>query len=134
MNRKNITIATLLVAIASGCATNPNKISAAYVSPSRYKDWTCDQIDVERTHIEDRCNVLYGQLKKEASGDAWQMGVGAVLFWPALLALEGGDGPEATEYSQLKGEYEALRKTGVSKECDTVFQSDLKDLAKPAKK
>ena len=30
-----------------------------------------------------------------------------------LLALEGGDGPEAVEYARLKGEYEALRQSAV---------------------
>lgn len=121
----------ILAAIAlCACATNPNKISAAYVSPGKYRGWNCGQIDAERAHIEERTTVVYNQLKKESKGDAWQMGIGVVLFWPALLALEGGDGPEATEYSQLKGEYEALRKTSVSKECDAEFQTDLKDLAK----
>jgi len=133
MRFKHLVFSVVIAVVASGCATNPNKISAAYVSPARYKDWKCDEIDVERAHIEDRCNVLYAQLNKDAKGDAWQMGIGAVLFWPALLALEGGDGPEATEYAQLKGEYEALRKTSVSKRCDAEFQSDLKNLAKPKK-
>ena len=43
------------------------------------------------------------------------MGVGLLLFWPALFALEGGDGPEAAEYARLKGEYEALRQAAVMK-------------------
>lgn len=45
------------------------------------------------------------------------MGVGLVLFWPSLFFLEGGDGPEAAEFSQLKGEFEALRQNSVQKEC-----------------
>jgi hypothetical protein len=34
-----------------------------------------------------------------------------------LFFLEGGDGPEAAEYAQLKGEYEALRTAAVEKKC-----------------
>lgn len=45
------------------------------------------------------------------------MGIGLILFWPALFALEGGDGPEAAEYAQLKGDYEALRETSIVKNC-----------------
>jgi hypothetical protein len=51
------------------------------------------------------------------------MGIGLVLFWPALLFLEGGDGPEATEYANLKGEYEALRENSVSKKCGFTSRS-----------
>ena len=46
------------------------------------------------------------------------MGVGLVLFWPTLFFLEGGDGPEASEYTQLKGEFEALRTNSVQKKCE----------------
>ena len=67
-------------------------------------------------YIGERTNRLYSQLKKEANNDVWQVGAG-IFIWPVFLALEGGDGPNATEYSQLKGEYEALRHTMISKKC-----------------
>ena len=51
------------------------------------------------------------------------MGVGLVLFWPALFFLEGGDGPEAAEYAQLKGDFEALRSASVAKSCSISAQS-----------
>ena len=56
------------------------------------------------------------------------MGIGMLVFWPALFALEGGDGPGATEYARLKGEYEAVRSTSVLKECGLRFQDDLADV------
>jgi len=46
------------------------------------------------------------------------MGIGLVLFWPALFFLEGGDGPEAAEYTRLRGEVDAMRRVAVLKECD----------------
>jgi len=100
-----------------GCASNPNKIDTAYVSPLKYKDYDCDQIALEMDYVGNRTTELYHRLKKERNADNWQMGLGLVLFWPALFFLEGGDGPEATEYAQLKGEYEALRENSVSKRC-----------------
>jgi hypothetical protein len=51
------------------------------------------------------------------------MGVGLVLFWPALFFLEGGDGPEAAEYAQLKGEFEALRENSIQKKCGIESKS-----------
>jgi acetyl-CoA carboxylase carboxyl transferase subunit alpha len=44
------------------------------------------------------------------------VGVGMILFWPALFAL-GGTKQQEAELSRLKGEYEALSAAGVSKKC-----------------
>ena len=122
------------IVIASGCASDPKKISAAYVSPAQYRGWDCDQITDESAHIERRSIELYQSLKKDADADKWQMGVGLILFWPALFALEGGDGPEAAEYSRLKGEYEALRTVSVEKRCDYRHRNDLKDVIEEKEK
>jgi len=51
------------------------------------------------------------------------MGVGLLLFWPTLFALEGGDGADAAEYGRLKGEFEALRQTSTQKNCSIAMQS-----------
>ena len=101
MKTSNLAVA-FSAAIIVGCASNPDKIDAAYVSPLKYKDYDCDQIAMEMDYIGQRTTKLYARLKKERSKDNAQMGVGLVLFWPALLFLEGGDGPEAAEFSQLK--------------------------------
>tara|TARA_B100000886_G_scaffold256108_1_gene181454 strand:+ start:301 stop:771 length:471 start_codon:yes stop_codon:yes gene_type:complete len=116
MNIKSVISLPLVVAILlSGCATKPSEIGASYVSPYKYKDYDEEQIIMEMDHVGRRTNELYYSLKKEASGDTAQMAVGLLLFWPALLFLEGGDGPEAAEYARLKGEYEALRTVAVQR-------------------
>ena len=104
--------------IIVSCASQPESMEAAYVSPLKYKDYDCDQIMMEMNYVSDRTVTLYERLNKKADDDAVQMGVGLVLFWPALFFLEGGDGPEASEYTQLKGEFEALRDVSVQKKCD----------------
>ena len=111
---KLITI-LLTFAFISSCATNPDNIQASYVSPLKYRNYDADQIILEMDYVGQRTQELYQRLKKKATGDKWKTGIGLVLFWPALLALEGGDGPEATEYARLKGEYEALRQAAVQK-------------------
>ncbi len=115
MYKKLVTV--IAATIVVGCATNPDKISTAYVSPLKYRNYDCDQVAIEMDHVSRRTTDLYFSLKNEADADAAQMGVGLVLFWPTLFFLEGGDGPEAAEYAQLKGEYEALRTTAVEKKC-----------------
>ena len=113
-------LATLLV----GCATAPEKLGATYVSPLQYKDYTCDQIGMEMQRVSRRVAVLRGTLDKEASTDAAQMGIGLILFWPALFFLEGGDGVQAAQYSQLKGEFEALEQVAIQKSCSIKVQTD----------
>jgi len=106
----------------TACASSPDKMTAVDVSPYTYQNYDCDQLAAEGDRVQRKVETLYAQLKKEASADAWQMGVGLVLLWPVLFALEGGDGPEAVEYRQLKGEYEAIRKVSIQKKCGLEFE------------
>ena len=121
--KSNHFVITCIVLVLFGCASNPDKIDAAYVSPLIYKDYDCDQIAIEMDHVNNRTTDLYHRLKKERNADNWQMGIGLVLFWPALFFLEGGDGPEAAEYAHIKGEYEALRENSVTKKCNIIKSS-----------
>ena len=125
-------IIALLILLLVGCASSPDKIDAAYVSPLKYKDYDCDQLAMEMDYIGQRTTKLYQRLKKESNTDNWQMGVGLVLFWPTLFALEGGDSPEASEYAQLKGEFEACRATSVQKKC-TIASKSPDEIIKEAK-
>ena len=119
-----LSLATLSAAVlVTGCASNPDSINATFVSPLKYANYDCNQIAQEMGYLEQRTNVLYQNLQRKRTNDNWAMGVGMVLFWPALFALDGGDGPEATEYAQVKGEYEALRQNSVEKSCNINMQS-----------
>ncbi|HET6629716.1 MAG TPA: hypothetical protein VFG91_08065 [Woeseiaceae bacterium] len=89
----------------------------------KYRDYDCDQIALEMDYVGQRTNKLYARLKSERTADNVQMGVGLLVFWPALFFLEGGDGPEAAEYAQLKGEYEALRENAVQRKCAITSKS-----------
>lgn len=125
-----------------GCATQPDKIQSSYVSPLTYKDFDCDQIALEMDHVSHKTGELYTQLKQKADDDAAQMGIGIVLFWPALFFLEGGDGPEAAEYARLMGSYDALHTNAVQKNCllaslppspqEVIAQKKLEEKAKKA--
>ena len=108
----------LSAALLASCSTNPNKIDAAYVSPLKYRDYDCAQIAMEMDYVGQRTTKLYQRLKADNTADKWQAGVGLLLFWPSLLLVEGGDGPEAAEYAQLKGEFEALRDNSVQRKCN----------------
>jgi hypothetical protein len=61
-----------------------------------------------------------GQQKKEATKDAVALGVGLVLFWPALFFMIGSD--KKIELGRLKGEYDALEQTEIKKDCTIAAQ------------
>lgn len=124
MNNKKI-IATMVSAsfLVAGCASSPDKITAQSVSTLPYEQHNCNQIGAEVDRVNKRVSELHGNLDKKANGDAAQMAIGMVLFWPALFFLEGGDGPEAAEYGRLKGERDALEKVAIQKECGIAFQT-----------
>lgn len=119
---KILVSATLLVTFALsncmlGCASQPDKLQSQYVSPLQYQDYDCEQIEQELETVSNRVATLYTDLKKLADGDSAQAAIGAVIFWPALFFLEGGDGPEANEYSRLLGEKAALDEIAIHKKC-----------------
>ena len=115
-------LALIGILVLTGCASQPTKIAAQDVSPLLYKDYDCDQLVAESHRISRRVHTLHAQLKSTADADAAQMGIGLVLFWPTLLFLEGGDGPEAQEYARLKGERDAIETVSIQKKCGIEFK------------
>lgn len=104
----------------SACASKPDNLTTSYVSPMRFNQYDCNQLYQEMDYVSQRTLELYHSLNRKANADTAQMTVGLILFWPTLFFLEGGDGPEASEYSRLKGEYEALRKSSIQKKCENA--------------
>lgn len=100
----------------TGCASASKDVASAYTSPLIYKTYDCEQIQMESSRIQSRVVDLGGRLDKAAQNDAALVGVGAILFWPALFALGGNKGLES-EYGRLKGEHEALQQAMVTKKC-----------------
>ncbi len=106
----------MLLGMVPGCASPPERIDAAYVSPLLYQNYDCDQITGELIRISRRVERLQGKLRKTANFDKAQT-LGGVLFFPVWFWLEGGDGPEAHEYARLKGEFNALRRVSIQQKC-----------------
>ncbi len=99
-----------------GCATPSEKISATYVSPFQYQGYSCKQIRMELIRVNRKILEITGQQDREADKDAAVLGIGMILFWPALFFMIGEDKKE--ELARLKGEYEALESMAMQKECD----------------
>jgi hypothetical protein len=112
----NPSVAILAALSLAGCATQPSQVVATYVSPSTYSSYSCKQIISERNRIVQKVDELSGVQKKKADNDAAAMGIGIVLFWPALFALGGGSDVEP-QLASMKGNYDALTAAGTQKNC-----------------
>ncbi len=98
-------------------------MQSAYVSSTQYASLDCQQLGAELTRVSRREIELYGQLKKMADNDEAQMGIGLILFWPTLFFLEGGDGPQAAEYTRVKGEGDAVEQVMIQKSCEQALMA-----------
>ena len=120
MKNKLVVLAfsVVLVVLLSACASKSDKIDASYVSPLAYSDHNCHQIKQELLRVNRKVLEVTKTQDKIASNDSVAMGVGLVLFWPALFFIEGSD--KSDELARLKGEYEAIEQTAIQKGCDVA--------------
>ncbi len=82
----------------------------------QYDGYKCKQIAMEMQRVSTRVTELGGLQKKAANNSDVAMGVGLVLFWPALFFLDSHSA-QAAEYGRLKGEFNALEQAGIQKNC-----------------
>jgi hypothetical protein len=115
------TIAFATALLLAACARQPEEISTTFVSPHYYRSHNCKQLEVEARQVARRAGEIHGELAETADADAAQMGIGLILFLPALLLLEGGDDMQAAQYSRIKGESSAIEKVAIEKGCPITF-------------
>jgi len=112
---KKVSVITAILFFMAGCATTPANIKPAYVSPLKYSNYNCEQIQQEYNRLNQKLTELTQKQEKSANIDAAAMGIGMILFWPALFFLIGGD--HETELAQLKGDYEAIEMIAIGNKC-----------------
>jgi hypothetical protein len=100
----------------AGCAKSSGEIRGAYVSPIQYQNYSCQQIGAELQRVSARANEAAGVQDDKADNDALVTAAAIVVFWPAAFFV-GGDGQTAAELARLKGEFEALERAGIEKNC-----------------
>lgn len=114
---QKITATTAAISlILGGCATASSDIASTYTSPIQYQGHDCEQLIAESRRIQARVTQLGGRLDEAASNDKAIMGIGLVLFWPALFAL-GGTKQQEADYARLKGEHDAVQEALIAKKC-----------------
>ena len=121
MMRSKFVMAALAIALVSGCATRPENIASAHVSTSGYNNMNCSQLRNEAAEVSNAAMSASAMQQKKATGDAVAMGVGLVLFWPAVFFI-GGDGAQSAEVARLKGEMNAIQTVARRKGCPINLQ------------
>ena len=113
---RSIALISCSAFLLASCASSSENISAQYVSNAQYNSYDCDQLGEEMSRVSARVSEVSGKQDDSATADAVSMGVGLVLFWPALFFLAATD-DQKEELGRLKGEYEALQRVSTQKKC-----------------
>jgi hypothetical protein len=115
-------------AVLAGCATAPDKVTASYVSPEQYADFSCRQIREEMIDISQQVGGIADAQGADRRRDAVALTVGLVVFWPALAFMTEGDHKQ--ELAGMKGQYEALKQAAIRKDCASLNDELAKDQAR----
>jgi len=114
-------ICALGAVMVAGCASSSGDIRPAYVSSLSYQHLSCQQIAAEAERVSRRASEVAGVQDGNRTNDALLTAGAVVLFWPAAFFIKG-DGQTAAELARLKGEFEALEKVGIEKNCGLQVQ------------
>jgi hypothetical protein len=98
----------LAAALATGCATRSVDVVATPANPADFNGWSCGRIHDEMDAVQQRAVDLSWTVDERAGQHVVALGIGLVVFWPALLAMRP-DGADAQALAVLKGRFEALQ-------------------------
>ena len=110
-NLKTIILVLTPMAMLSGCfnmPTPPSQITGSYTSSIKYENFKCSRLAVEINSLARRENQLIIAQEQRINTSETQ------AFW---WGFGQGDGIEASELANVKGEKEAVRKAMEVKKC-----------------
>jgi hypothetical protein len=116
-----VLVAGVCALAVSGCAKDASEVGATYISPILYENYTCPQLAEEATRVSSRAAQAAGVQDQRATGDKVAMGVGLIVFWPALFFTKGND-ENTAELARLKGQMDAIEQASIKKRCGITFQ------------
>ena len=100
--------ATILVSGCMNMPTPPSQITGAYTSGLKYEEYSCSQLATGLASLARRENQLVAAQEQRIKTSQMQ------AFW---WGYGQGDGIEASEIANVKGEKEAIRKAVDTKKC-----------------
>jgi hypothetical protein len=106
----------VVIVLLAGCATRSGDVQPRPGDPATYAGWDCDRLFDEIDLVQQRAAEVAYAVDARVGNNMIALGLGATVFWPALLAMRG-DGPEAEQLAELKGRYDALRVAARRQSC-----------------
>ncbi|MEE8334028.1 MAG: metal ABC transporter ATP-binding protein [Alphaproteobacteria bacterium] len=106
--------------VLAGCASSSENIQASYVSPLKYNSYTCPQMGEEYARVLGKSMQVNKRQDDTAGNDSVAMGVGLVLFWPALFFIASDDQKE--DVANMKGNLNAIEEISIKKNCSQLSQ------------
>lgn len=109
MKKQFILTIPLLLTACMNMPTQPSQITGVYTSGLRYESFSCEQLGNEANSLarrENQLTIAQEQRIKTSNVQAMLWGIGQ------------GDGVEASELANVKGEKEAVRKAMDAKRCN----------------
>ena len=117
MGRKSLAgLAGLVSAAGAGCALRAADVAPLPTNAAPFALWSCERIDDESDAVLRLAAERAWHVDQRAGSNVVALGVGLMVFWPALLALRP-QGPQAVELARLKGRHEALREAAARAGC-----------------
>ena len=114
-------VALACAAAVGACAKDADQVGPTYVSPVLYDNYTCPQLAEEAQRVSSHAAQAAGVQDQKATNDKVAMGVGIVIFWPAMLLTKGND-ENTAELARLRGQMVAIEETSIKKKCGITFQ------------
>ncbi len=104
-------LSLIILGLLAGCAASPEAISAAYISPTTYDDWSCDKLALEARRLDAAYASAAAQQKKARTNDT----VGIILLGLPVSSMSGGN--VAPQIADLKGRKNTLEQTQITNNC-----------------
>ena len=110
--RTSLLLSSVMTMVAlSACAKKPETVAPAYISPTTYSSWSCDQLAAEAKRVDNAYGVAAAAQNKARNNDI----TGVIFLGTPVSTLSGGN--VAGQIAQLKGHKNTLEQTQIRKGC-----------------
>jgi hypothetical protein len=120
--RRLVLLALAAAVGVAGCAVRSGEVRPLAADPAVFATWDCERIDTEADAVQRRAADVAYTVDERAGNNIIAMGLGLMVFWPALLAMRP-PGVEADELARLKGRHEALTAAAKARPCPPPSQA-----------
>lgn len=112
--------------IVGACSSAPksNEVSAAYVPIAQYNNHTCDQLISEAESIRRSVPALESAVDKHRESQTNVELVTWILFFPAALALDKGEGA-SSQLAKARGELQSVQTALIAKHCSSQLSASV---------